>query len=142
MPSLPIKSNFLISALIALVVGFNCLPGYAEEKAPWVGETLEGEQCVGGRIGFGPHDYMRRAQLPAELEVVEEDSLGLDTESWSRPITFLPNGRTSNARITVWGEDGRHMVVLLRGFTGTATIGDMRRAEKRETELELDEVQE
>jgi type II secretory pathway pseudopilin PulG len=81
-------------------------------------------------------------QDDADLEVIEEDGVGLDTESWSRPITFLPNGRTSNARITVWGEDGRHMVVSLRGLTGSATIGDMRRAENRETEIELDEVQE
>lgn len=72
----------------------------------------------------------------AEFEIVEEEGVSLDTENWSRPITFFPNGRTSNARITVWGEDGRHMVVTLRGLTGSATIGNMQRAENPETELE------
>jgi tetratricopeptide (TPR) repeat protein len=71
MPALPSKANILTSACIALVVGFTSLPGHAETKAPWVGETLEGAKCVGKSIGFGPYDYMRRAQLAAELNVVE-----------------------------------------------------------------------
>lgn len=66
------RKNLLIPALTALAVGVISLPGYAQEQpAPWVGETLEGEECRGKSIGFGPYDYLRRAQFPAELDIVE-----------------------------------------------------------------------
>ncbi len=71
MHALPGKKNLFTLAFIALAAGFYSLPGHAEQLAPWVGETLEGEKCVGKSIGFGPYDYLRRAQLPAELDVVE-----------------------------------------------------------------------
>ena len=71
MPAFSTKNSFLNSALIALVVGSIAPLSYAETKAPWVGETLEGEPCLGKSIGFGPYDYLRREKFPAELEVVE-----------------------------------------------------------------------
>lgn len=71
MTALHSKNTFLTSVLIALMVGFVSLPGYAEQIAPWTGETLEGEECQGKSIGFGPYDYLWRAQFPAELEIVE-----------------------------------------------------------------------
>jgi len=59
--------SLLIAAAILVASPF----AHSEDKAPWVGETLDGEKCTGNNIGFGPHDYLRRAQLPDELQVVE-----------------------------------------------------------------------
>ena len=71
MPSPSSKGNILSSVLFALITGCMSPLGHAQENAPWVGETLDGKKCEGGYLGFGPYDYTRRAQLPAELEVVE-----------------------------------------------------------------------
>jgi hypothetical protein len=66
----------------------------AEERAPWVGETLDGEECRGNRITFGPHDYLRRAQLPEELDIVEMHHFSpeierLETGSSTSPINDI-----------------------------------------------------
>jgi tetratricopeptide (TPR) repeat protein len=66
-----IKSSFFHCVLVTLVVGCISSPGFADTRASWVGETLEGKKCLGKSIGFGPYDYLRRANFPAELEVVE-----------------------------------------------------------------------
>ena len=43
----------------------------AQESAPWVGSSLDGEACIGKSQGFGPFDYLRRAVLKEKLTVVE-----------------------------------------------------------------------
>jgi Tfp pilus assembly protein FimT len=46
---------------------------------------------------------------------------------WSAPIVFYPNGRTSNARIRL-SDQGEYFVdVSLRGLTGGARVGKIRR---------------
>jgi prepilin-type N-terminal cleavage/methylation domain-containing protein len=64
-----------------------------------------------------------------------EDSEGaLDfsaSASWSPPIIFYPNGRTSNARIRLSDEGEYYVDVSLRGLTGSARIGKVRRWEDR-----------
>jgi prepilin-type N-terminal cleavage/methylation domain-containing protein len=46
-----------------------------------------------------------------------------EAESWSPPVVFYPNGRTTNARVRL--TDGRDFSidVSLRGLTGLATVG-------------------
>ncbi|MBN2477373.1 MAG: prepilin-type N-terminal cleavage/methylation domain-containing protein [Pirellulales bacterium] len=51
----------------------------------------------------------------------------LDAESWSPPIVFYPNGRTTNARIRLNGSRGFYADVLVRGVTGAATVGELKR---------------
>jgi len=43
---------------------------------------------------------------------------------WSDPIVFYPNGRTSNARIRVFGPGERHVDIVVRGLTGDAMVGE------------------
>lgn len=91
MTALQSNNSFLTSVLIAIVVGFISLPGYAQKNAPWVGETLEGEECQSNVVvGFGPYDYLLRAQFPAELEAVEN-------EHFTPYIENLEKGKTSSA---------------------------------------------
>ena len=47
---------------------------------------------------------------------------------WSAPIIFYPDGRTRNAKILLLGERGFQIEVSLRGLTGTATVGELKRA--------------
>ncbi len=90
MPALPSKSHVRHSALVLLIASCLNPMAHADERAPWVGETLEGEKCVGKSIGFGPYDYLRRANLPAELEVVENAHFTPEVEN-------LESGNTSSA---------------------------------------------
>jgi len=74
------------------------------------------------------------AKEPAAGEE-EEGLAGLSTaelterQTWSEPILFYPNGRSSNARIRV--TDGRRYAVdvSLRGLTGTVRVGPASRIE-------------
>lgn len=47
-----------------------------------------------------------------------------DEEGWSRPIVFLPDGKSSDARIALEDESRRRMDVVLRGLTGSAHTTD------------------
>jgi len=41
-------------------------------KAPWVGNSLNGKVCSGGKQGYGPFDYSKRSSLPRyNLFIVE-----------------------------------------------------------------------
>lgn len=58
------------------------------------------------------------------------DEYSFDEFDWSAPILFYPNGRTTNARITLKGQRGFEVTVTLRGLTGTARIGPLVRPEQ------------
>jgi len=53
----------------------------------------------------------------------------LETEDWSAPLWFFPNGRTSNAIIRLRGRQNHVVQLSLRGVTGTVTIGKPEQAE-------------
>jgi prepilin-type N-terminal cleavage/methylation domain-containing protein len=64
------------------------------------------------------------SETPLDTEPIDVESDG--TDSWSPPILFYPNGRTLNARLQL--SNGRYAIdVSLRGLTGTARIGQVRR---------------
>jgi len=44
-------------------------------------------------------------------------------ESWSTPILFFPNGRTSNAKIRLRGRRDYQIDLSLRGVTGSVVMG-------------------
>jgi len=82
-----------------------------------------------------PHDlpdgvcFLQRKQPePPSGDVLRVSRAG--SEDWSAPVTFYPNGRTSNARIRLKGQRGFYLDVTLRGFAGTATIGPLQREEQ------------
>jgi tetratricopeptide (TPR) repeat protein len=84
------KTSLFILAFAALKIGLFSTPGYADTRAPWVGETLEGEKCIGKSIGFGPYDYRNRSRLPEQLAVVENAHFTPEVEA-------LQTGNTSTA---------------------------------------------
>ena len=45
--------------------------------------------------------------------------------SWSQPILFYPDGRSNNDSIRLVGSDGHRIEVVVRGLTGSVSIGQM-----------------
>ena len=60
---------------------------------------------------------------------------GLPAESldatWSAPLLFFPNGRTSNARLRLQGQRDFTVQLTLRGVTGAVAIGPLARVTER-----------
>jgi prepilin-type N-terminal cleavage/methylation domain-containing protein len=48
---------------------------------------------------------------------------------WSEPIVFYPNGRSTNGRLRLLGENGLYIDIVLRGITGVAKVGPVQREE-------------
>ena len=86
----PGKTSLFAFAFAALTFVLSSTPVYADTRAPWVGETLEGGKCVGKSIGFGPYDYRNRTRLPEQLAVVENAHFTPEVEA-------LQTGNTSTA---------------------------------------------
>ncbi len=61
-----------------------------DSLSPWVGTTIYGKECTGAQVPFGPFDYMQRASLQGQLEVVEESHFSEGVES-------LHQGQTTTA---------------------------------------------
>jgi len=74
------------------------------------------------------------AKEPATVEE-QEGMIGWSTadmteqQTWSEPIVFYPNGRTSNARIRVTDGERYAVDVSLRGLTCTVRVGPINRIE-------------
>jgi len=85
---------------------------------------------VPGESEFGEYSTVDVEQ-PAG-EALAEISTGYEEEEWSAPIVFYPNGRTAHAQIVLQNGEGHHIMVTLRGLTGSATVGDVRKAEVEE----------
>jgi hypothetical protein len=77
---------------LLLLGGFShsSLAWEGHHRAPWLGTTLIGEKCDGGQVPFGPYDYLQRASLPGQLEVVEENHFTPNIEN-------LQSGNTTTA---------------------------------------------
>lgn len=58
--------------------------------SPWVGTTFNGKECKGEQVPFGPYDYLQRASLQPQLEVVEETH-------FSETVENLVSGQTTSA---------------------------------------------
>lgn len=86
-----LPQGILFLALL-LLCGYSvlALAWEGHHKAPWVGTTLRGEKCEGGQVPFGPYDYLQRASLQGQLEVVEENHFTPNVES-------LQSGNTTTA---------------------------------------------
>jgi len=51
--------------------------------------------------------------------------LSQETDGWSSPIMFYPDGTSTDARITLQGNDGRYVAIQVRGLTGTVRTGEV-----------------
>ncbi len=69
--------------------------------------------------------------IDAPPHVASQADAGSGEDGWSSPIVFLPNGRTSDARIRLFGEGPFRIDVILRGLTGVAIAGELARDEER-----------
>lgn len=113
MPVSRIKPQSFTPALLALLALFITPSGYTQDKAPWVGESLNGKKCAGKFIGFGPYNYLKRAQLSKELQVVE-------TAHFTPEIEQLQAGKSSTAindigyTITAWPNHHRALHSAIR----------------------------
>ena len=75
------------------------------------------------------------ARIEGDESLTAEDlapAAGPAGEDWSAPVVFLPNGRSSNARIRLVGARGSQVDGMLRGVTGAVTIGDLTKDEDSE----------
>jgi Tfp pilus assembly protein FimT len=51
--------------------------------------------------------------------------LSQETGGWSSPIMFYPDGTSTDARITLQGNNGRYVAIQVRGLTGTVRTGEV-----------------
>lgn len=56
---------------------------------------------------------------------IEQATLANQSEGWSRPILFYPDGSTSTAMIVLAHESIGNVVVKVRGITGETTVGQV-----------------
>ena len=91
-----------------------------------LGPVDQGSDSDGDETGLPPGVFF--VSPDSDPQAVTETAIE-DVDSnlqWSAPILFYPNGRTLNARLEL--SNGGHAVdITLRGLTGTARIGQVRR---------------
>lgn len=102
----------------------------AEAEASKLPEEIKfAETCVPGE-----GDIVEPAAAPAVATVppgqtggdsLLETSEGTAAEDWSQPVVFYPNGRSTDAEISLVGERDYHVRLSLRGATGTVTVGNV-----------------
>lgn len=61
----------------------------------------------------------------ARAAEIEQANLSEQTQGWSRPILFYPDGTTSTAAVTLRHETLGSIVVKLRGITGDTTLSEV-----------------
>jgi len=61
-------------------------------KKTWVGTTIDGKECWGTKITYGPFDYLQRADFPGELAVVEDNHFDEGVESLKKGMSTSPIG--------------------------------------------------
>ncbi len=63
-----------------------------------------------------------------EEEPLSEGSFDDDSE-WSEPIVFYPNGRISQSRIRLEGENHIQVDLNVRGLTGNVSVSDLKKSD-------------
>jgi prepilin-type N-terminal cleavage/methylation domain-containing protein len=61
----------------------------------------------------------------ARASEIEQQSMADQSEGWSRPILFYPDGSTSTAAVTLTHPTIGRVIVKLRGITGDATVSEV-----------------
>ena len=81
-------------------------------------------------VAFCPLPTDPSSDAPPPAAPIARDSGEMGDDQWSAPIVFQPNGRTSNARIRLFGEGKFRIDVILRGLTGVAIASELGRDEE------------
>ena len=64
----------------------------------------------------------------------DESELSRETDGWSSPIMFYPDGTSTDARLTLRGINGRYVAIQLRGLIGTVRTGEVTAGEDSDTD--------
>lgn len=84
---------------------------------PEVGETIElPEDVVVSAVGV---------VSAARAMEIEQLTLANQSEGWSRPILFYPDGSTSTAVVTLSNPTLGKVIVKIRGITGDVTVSEV-----------------
>lgn len=124
---------------------------------PWADDDLA---SPGGREA-APEELVEEKELPEDVHFVVEEDPGdqlietaepivgpgsaaasdpmeqtgqWQSDNWSEPIVFYPNGRTSDAEIELAGDRDYRIQLTLRGITGAITVGALQRPPSEEEE--------
>jgi hypothetical protein len=81
-------------------------------------------------VSFCPMPTDATADKRSPAGPAGRESSSTSDDEWSAPIVFQPNGRTSNARIRLFGEGKFSIDVILRGLTGVAIANELARDEE------------
>lgn len=67
----------------------------------------------------------------ARASEIEQQTISDQTEGWSRPILFYPDGSTSTAAVTLTHPTIGRVIVKLRGITGSTTVSEVLAVEQQ-----------
>ena len=104
-------------------------------------ETFDVENLPDGVLFFDT--YLDSYEAPNDVQALEDRALTdgrddsaastevsqPDSESWSAPIRFYPDGRATSAKLVLVGENGYQVDVSVRGLTGAVRVSSPRRIE-------------
>jgi prepilin-type N-terminal cleavage/methylation domain-containing protein len=97
-----------------------------EEEASALPEEITFAQvCASAEGGIIEPAAAEPAPGPIAGDSLLETSDGTAAEDWSQPVVFYPNGRSTDAEISLVGERDYHVRLSLRGATGTVTVGNV-----------------
>ncbi len=95
-------------------------------------DESDDDQPLQGELPSGVcfHDQQAAKRPGADETTSDVDFEETGSADWSEPILFYPNGRTTSARIWLAGGRDYYLDVVLRGVTGSATVGQLLRPEQ------------
>ncbi len=74
--------------------------------------------------------FFSAAGVPLDLQAAAAEAEPVESD-WSEPILFYPDGTTSDARLVLANDRGKHVELTLRGLTGTVSVGEVMTAEEQ-----------
>lgn len=96
-------------AILAITLGYpKDLQAAPIGHAPWVGDTLGGAPCRGGRENFGPYDYLQRHTLTGQLGIVEKHHFGPQVEQLISGMRTGPRGVPAELNYTLRAWPNHH----------------------------------
>ena len=90
------------------------------------------EKQLDDGVVFGDEEQLNESfegpfRLPTAKQSVADPSIGSPDTSWKPLATFYPDGRSETTNITLSGDNGRSIRLLIRGLTGAVRILPMNR---------------
>jgi prepilin-type N-terminal cleavage/methylation domain-containing protein len=97
------------------------------------GELAEGVRFMKTESEDAGFETVISEEADDEFASVEEEPLSEgsfdDDSEWSEPIVFYPNGRISQSRIRLEGENHIQVDLNVRGLTGNVSVSDLKKSD-------------